>query len=702
MRLIHGSGAFAADWYLRTNPDVAAGGMDPLAHYVSQGAAENRDPSPAFSAALYRACHSGLPDRRNPLVDAIRNGRLADGRPKTAPHRTPPLDLAHIVFQATAVPRLAVVLDGRRGLDPLLPTLSVLAHEQNAIALEVLLLVSPASDIRLSGAKLIPAAADDTSAMARMVAACRAPCVLIPQPGVVPAPNAAEALVEAFAANPAAGLVCGKVLAPDNTVAHAGGTLMPDGKPWPRGAGRHAAHFAVASVAEVDIAPPGLLAVATAHLAACGGLGTQSEASWHAAADLALRMRATGATVLYQPFAEAFAANRMEEPNATAPAITPSRTPRRPAALFVDYQTPMPDRDSGSGDIYWLMRIMLGFGYDVTFLPAFSLVPAERYTEALRKLGIVCVASPDVPSPEAFLRAHAASFDVALLHRAPVAARFVGLLRQVAPRLRIVFNTVDLHFLREQRRAALPGMAGRKAEARATRKRELAVIRQADMTILLSPAEQAIIAAELPGAATRVIPVVREVPGLQAPLGRRRDVLFVGGFAHLPNVDAITHFTTACWPLVRARLPRVRLLVVGSSAPPEVLALANPAAGIDVLGYVEDLGALLRGCRLTVAPLRYGAGIKGKVVSSLAHGVPCVATPVAVEGMGITDGHEAMIADDPAAFAAAVVRVYEDDALWRTLSENGVALARTSFSVAHVTELMRALLTALSLPAGSR
>lgn len=121
-----------------------------------------------------------------------------------------------------------------------------------------------------------------------------------------------------------------------------------------------------------------------------------------------------------------------------------------------------------------------------------------------------------------------------------------------------------------------------------------------------------------------------------------------------------------------------------------------------MLGYVEDLGALMRRCRMTVAPLRYGAGIKGRVVSSLAHGVPCVATPVAVEGMGLTDGREAMIADDPAAFAEAVVRVYEDDTLWQTQSQAGVALAQTSFSVAHVAELMRALLADLSLPTGER
>jgi glycosyltransferase involved in cell wall biosynthesis len=420
-------------------------------------------------------------------------------------------------------------------------------------------------------------------------------------------------------------------------------------------------------------------------------------------------MRAAGAAVLCQPFAEAVATITPDPMTASEvaalvarhrPAMPDHRIPRRPRALFVDYQTPKPDRDSGSGDIYWLMRIMLEFGYDVTFLPTFSLMPAEGYTDTLRKLGIVCVASPDVTSPEAFLRQHAASFDVAFLHRVPVAARLIDLLRQVAPALRIVFNTVDLHFLREQREAELTGAAGQKASAETTRKREMAVIRRADITVLLSSAEQAIVAAEVPKAITRVIPVVREIPGLEAPLDQRRDVVFVGGFAHLPNADAITHFVAACWPVVRARLPEARLLVVGSDPPPAVLALADAATGIDVLGYVEDLGALLRRCRLTIAPLRYGAGIKGKVVSSMAHGVPCVATPVAVEGMGITAGQQAMIADDPTAFAAAVVRVYEDDALWQALSRAGVILAETSFSVARVRALMRDLLADLSLPPG--
>ena len=117
------------------------------------------------------------------------------------------------------------------------------------------------------------------------------------------------------------------------------------------------------------------------------------------------------------------------------------------------------------------------------------------------------------------------------------------------------------------------------------------------------------------------------------------------------------------------------MIVAGSNPTPEVLRLNDSAAGVEVRGYVPDLHALMREVRLTVAPLRYGAGAKGKVVTSLAHGVPCVATPVAVEGMGLTPGVDVMVAENPEAFAAGIVAVHEDPVVWERLSRNGVGFA---------------------------
>src|SRR5262245_63779359 len=116
------------------------------------------------------------------------------------------------------------------------------------------------------------------------------------------------------------------------------------------------------------------------------------------------------------------------------------------------------------------------------------------------------------------------------------------------------------------------------------------------------------------------------------------------------------------------------------------------SSDVIVTGYVEDLGAVLDRLRLTVAPVRYGAGIKNKITTSLSHGVPCVATTVGAEGMGLVDGQEVLIADTPEVLAEAVVRVYTDGVLWNRLSTGGLQFVRTHFSFENGAAILRGLL----------
>jgi len=137
-------------------------------------------------------------------------------------------------------------------------------------------------------------------------------------------------------------------------------------------------------------------------------------------------------------------------------------------------------------------------------------------------------------------------------------------------------------------------------------------------------------------------------------------------------------------------LPDAKFFVLGSNPPAEVRALEG--GGIVVAGYVEDLAPHFNRCRLSVAPLRYGSGIKGKIATSLGFGVPCVATRMAIEGMGLTDGRETLVADSPKDFADAVVRLYEDQALWSMLSDNGLKFIEQNFSLAAGRERLHSML----------
>jgi glycosyltransferase involved in cell wall biosynthesis len=197
-----------------------------------------------------------------------------------------------------------------------------------------------------------------------------------------------------------------------------------------------------------------------------------------------------------------------------------------------------------------------------------------------------------------------------------------------------------------------------------------------DLTVVVSPVEADLLRRD--GVDTvRVIPNVHQVPdGWLSPRGRR-DLLFVGGFRHTPNGDAVRWFVHEILPLVRHAHPDVVLNVIGSHVTDDVRALES--ANVRIHGWVRTIEPHYASARAMVAPLRFGAGVKGKVGEALALGVPSVLTTVAAEGMHVRDGTHALVADDAAAFAGAVVRILDDDGLWASLSTAGRDLVRERF-----------------------
>ena len=179
----------------------------------------------------------------------------------------------------------------------------------------------------------------------------------------------------------------------------------------------------------------------------------------------------------------------------------------------------------------------------------------------------------------------------------------------------------------------------------------------------------------------KVVPNIFEVsPDCDPELPNRKDLLFVGGFGHVPNIDAVRWFANEVWPLIHRQRPNLKFIIAGSAPTPEVLCLAN-ITNVSVAGYVEDLTPLFQHARVFVAPLRYGAGVKGKVGQSMAQGLPIVATKVAAEGMNAVFGKDLLVADEPAAFAVAVTRLIDDDNLWLQLRANGKKLIRQTQSI---------------------
>jgi O-antigen biosynthesis protein len=195
----------------------------------------------------------------------------------------------------------------------------------------------------------------------------------------------------------------------------------------------------------------------------------------------------------------------------------------------------------------------------------------------------------------------------------------------------------------------------------------------------------------VPGARVEVLSNVHRVAGPGLPFAQRRDLVFVGGFRHPPNADAVVWFAREIFPLIRAQAPDIRFHVIGGDVPDEVAALAAQP-GVHVHGHLPDIAPYMDGARVAVAPLRFGAGVKGKINLSMAHGQPVVATSCAVEGMHLRDGVDVLVADEPRAFAQAVLRLHAEPALWESLARNGLANVERHFSMEAAREVVRRVL----------
>ena len=309
---------------------------------------------------------------------------------------------------------------------------------------------------------------------------------------------------------------------------------------------------------------------------------------------------------------------------------------------------------------------------------AANLEAPEPYVSRLQGQGVECLYRPYVRSLRRHLAAHGYFYDLVILSRADAAAAVLPHARRHCPNALILYDTVDLHFLRESRLAELTGDRSIRRLADQRRGQELGLIDAADATLVVSPSELEVLRTERPRAQVHLLSNIHEVFGSAAPFDARRDILFIGAFAHPPNTDAVRWLAEEILPRVRRELPDLRCHVVGSNPPPEIRALEGP--GLILHGHVPEVAPFFDGCRLSVAPLRYGAGVKGKVNQSLAHGLPVVVTAVAAEGMHLVDGESALIADDAAGFAAAIVRLYTDPVLWEDLSRAGLEVMETHFS----------------------
>jgi len=537
-----------------------------------------------------------------------------------------------------------------------------------------------------------------------------------------------DALLHTFEQFPDTGLAGARLIYPDGSLQEAGGIIFNDGSGWNYGRGDDAEKPQYLYTREVDYCSGACIMLKTELFHELGGFDTLYSPAYYEDTDLAFRVRAKGLKVRLQPRASIVhhegitsgtdvnsGAKRYQEINRNkfldrwqeelalqpAPmsdpndvhALNKARDHRlQGRILVIDAYTPEPDQDSGSLRLRYLLGCFRSLGFGVTFF-ADNRGHAGRYTLDLQQAGVEVIYNPWLESLHDFFGERGADFDFVMISRHYVAANYISLLERYCPNAKFIFDTVDLHYLREERLAELENSLPLRRVAAQTRRSELAVIKAADATLVVSPVEKTVLERAAPEAKVHVITNVHEVLGSQRPWSERKDIFFVGGYQHPPNVDAAIWFVHSIWPLVREQLPEIQFHLIGSKANEQVSSLNGN--GVQFHGFVKSLEPWLDGCRLAIAPLRYGAGVKGKVNMSMSRGQPVVATPAAVEGLYSKPGEDILVAENEQEFAAQIVRLYQDEQLWNQISTAGLENVRKYFSVETAQLSLKSLLKSL-------
>jgi glycosyltransferase involved in cell wall biosynthesis len=376
-------------------------------------------------------------------------------------------------------------------------------------------------------------------------------------------------------------------------------------------------------------------------------------------------------TAIYQPLAEVICFNDhlARKGNTLTIAGVFNKKALQKTILFIDDVIPTPDQDSGSNRIFKIMQLVKSLGFHVMFLPADGEKNAKYFEQMVLEGFEVLYRFPNRQGMIKILMNRLHNIDMVWLCKPHNNEQFKFLFERKKD-LRWIYDTIDLHFLRLKREGELSKDDNVIQSANAIKQVELDIAKHADITIAITNDEQIILQNEQINNVV-VIPNIHEIkttPEEANSFSSRNGLLFIGGYLHKPNIDAAEWLVKEIMPIIWKQNPSIVLTLLGSRPTTEVLALQSER--VIVPGYIHDVSSYFNNNRIFVAPLRFGAGMKGKIGQSLEFGLPIVSTDIGVEGIGLTDGHDVMVANDTAAFAEKIILLYNSPELWNKISNN--------------------------------
>jgi GT2 family glycosyltransferase/glycosyltransferase involved in cell wall biosynthesis/tetratricopeptide (TPR) repeat protein len=529
-----------------------------------------------------------------------------------------------------------------------------------------------------------------------------------------------EALISAIEKMPSVGAVGAKLVYPDGKLQEAGSLVFSDSTPWNYGKGDDPEKPQYNYIRETPYSSAACLLIRRKLFEQIGGFDQRYSPAYWEDVDLAFEVRKRGSKVIYQPaarivhfegvtggtdvnsgykkyqvrnqeiFREKWASELKRQPvfdsNKLKSASIQNSNSR---VLAIEHYLPSIDRNSGSHRAYQFMKLIRRADHPLTLVASNGEYQKRQKIE-LQNLGIETYATDLMNLDSNGYRPTVApihwdhllkqgDYSLAIISGYRNVAVYLPLIRKHSPSTKIALDTVDVHFLREQRKASLYGSDHLHETATQIKEMELNMCKQADALIAVTEEDAAVLrnalGVEKP---VFVIPNIHPVEKSPARFQDRKGLLFVGNFVHPPNPDAMYYFCGQILPIILKELPDLYLYIVGGNSLPLLQSLRSEK--VIITGYVPSTRPFLDHCRLSISPLRYGAGMKGKIGEALARGLPVVSTTIGAEGFQFKNGTQALIADSPNDFARAVIQAYSNETLWNQLSTNGLRLIEDRFS----------------------
>ena len=640
---------------------------------------------------------------------------------------------AQLTFPEVADPDVSVIIPAHNNLNYTYLTLCSLLIGQNRASFEVILVDDASTDETATIEELVSGITVVRHPCAqRFIRACNAGAerargrqIALLNNDVEVTTGWLDELLAGFDRFPNAGLVGSRLLYPDGTLQDAGGIVWNSGNPWNYGNGQNAEDPRFNYARQADYLSGAALMVPTDIWRSVGGLSAYLEPMYFEDTDLAFKVRQAGHETWYIPSSTVYHFEGKTSGTDTSTGFKKFQEVNRPKfkrqwaaafagrgaegnapdlekdrgiigrVLFIDHAPPRADKDAGSYAAVQEMRLVQSLGYKVTFVST-NMAHLGRYTEELQKQGVEVIHAPFWMNVSEYLDRHATDFDAVFITRYYVAQGLIDQIRRQAPKARILFNNADLHFLRELRAARTEDSAELLDRARKTRTEEMDVIRKVDVVLSYNEVEHSVIQAYADGQSTVVkCPWVVQVPDARVGLAARSGISFLGSYRHHPNVEGIQWFARTIMPRVVANDPAAHLTIYGAGMTKDVIALNSP--NVSTSGFVQDIATAFDAHRVFVAPLLSGAGIKGKVMAALSHGIPCVLSPVAAEGVGLRSGHDCFIVETNEDWVRAIQVLSTNDHLWQQMSDNARSYMEEAYSFDRGRELMRKAFEAADL-----